>query len=133
MTDKPENPDPSAKAAQTMLRFASASTLWFNLFTLVVIAAATLFLHFMLKGQFDELGIELPALTALLLNTPAWALLGGYAAVGALLIAKESFVRSKGAALIINLLSIGLLAGMVLALALAIFLPLRAAMMKLAT
>jgi peptidoglycan biosynthesis protein MviN/MurJ (putative lipid II flippase) len=132
MSDKSSTSQSGAKAAQTMLRFASASTLWFNLFTLIVIAAATLFLHFMLRGQFDDLGIELPALTALLLNTPAWLLLGGYVVIGALLVAKESFIRSRGAALIINLLSIGVLACMVLALALAIFLPLRAAMMKLA-
>lgn len=120
-----------ARPLRTALRWLNRFALAGNLLTLAALAAAGVFLPPYLRGLADELQVQPPTLTRLVMQMPAWTTIAAALVGAAALVAIELRVRKQAATLAINLLICLPLGAVILVYALAVFMLLTRAMTTL--
>ncbi|MFC1597509.1 hypothetical protein ACFL5Q_06190 [Planctomycetota bacterium] len=109
----------------------SVGILAVDVVTLAVLGLCMTYARARIGAMFEEFGVELPAMTQLLLSVPTGVVVLVLVGAGALLVAKEGMVRKASVRLTLNLLAaLGLLAFAALVVV-ALFLPLMSLMHSL--
>jgi hypothetical protein len=126
--------EPSRETARpllTALRWLNRFALAGNLLTLAALAAAGILLPPYLRGMADELQVQPPTLTRLVMQMPAWATIIAALVGAAALVAIDLRVRKQAVTLAVNLLICLPLGAIILVYALAVFMMLTRAMSTL--